>query len=114
MIIRAKFYFISIKTNVRIDSSKKVLRSIVNAASYIRNDEFYRNPKMEFVDSKIQNFARYHQERLLQYANGNPILGQNKLCEKKKSFSKKSRPKKIVPQNLNLLFILLFSIDFKY
>lgn len=47
----------------------KVLRGIVNAPWYIRNDNLHRDLKVEFVDDEIGKYARSHENRLLHHVN---------------------------------------------
>jgi hypothetical protein len=42
----------------------KVLRNMVNAPWYIRNDDLHRDLLVDFVTIKIQRFAQKHEERL--------------------------------------------------
>lgn len=59
------------KTNVNIIQTfqNKVLRSIVNAPWYIRNDNLHRDLKMEYVREVIKNYAEKHVQRLHQHVN---------------------------------------------
>jgi hypothetical protein len=41
-----------------------VLRNIVNAPWYIRNNDLHRGLLVDFVTSEIQRFAQKHEERL--------------------------------------------------
>jgi hypothetical protein len=52
---------------------KKVLRNIVTALWYVRNDDIHTTLKMEMVTAEIRRFARKHGERLLHYDNVDPI-----------------------------------------
>lgn len=52
----------------------KVLRGIVNAPWYIRNDDLHRDLKVEFVDKVIQNYAEAHQHRLHHHVNVEAVL----------------------------------------
>jgi len=42
----------------------KVLRNIVSAPWYIRNNDFHRDLEVDVVSSEIQRFAQKHEERL--------------------------------------------------
>jgi len=42
----------------------KVLRNIVNAPWYIRNNDLHRDLEVDGVSSEIQRFAQKHEERL--------------------------------------------------
>lgn len=59
------------KTNVQIIQrfQNKVLRAIVNAPWYIRNDDLHRDLRMDFVDNVIKNFAEAHEYRLHHHVN---------------------------------------------
>lgn len=59
------------KSNIKVIQTfqNKVLRNIVDAPWYIRNDDLHRDLGVEFVDSEIQKFSRSHEERLLQHVN---------------------------------------------
>jgi hypothetical protein len=59
------------KTTIKIIQTfqNKVLRSIVNALWYIRNDNLHRDLNMECVSTAIQKFARSHVLRLQQHDN---------------------------------------------
>jgi hypothetical protein len=43
---------------------KKVLRNMVNAPWYIRNNDLHRDLLVDFVTSEIQRLAQKHEERL--------------------------------------------------
>lgn len=47
----------------------KILRSIVNAPWYIRNDDIHKDLKIAPIAEEIQRFARKHEERLHQHQN---------------------------------------------
>jgi hypothetical protein len=47
----------------------KVLRNIVSAPWYIRNNDFHRDMKVDVVPSEIQRFAQKHEERLHHHEN---------------------------------------------
>lgn len=47
----------------------KVLRNIVNAPWYIRNNELHKDLAIEFVNDEIKKFAKSHEQRLLQHVN---------------------------------------------
>lgn len=59
------------KTNVKIIQTlqNKVLRSIVNAPWYIRNDDLHRDLKIEHVNEVIRCHAMKHDLRLRQHEN---------------------------------------------
>lgn len=59
------------KTNIKIIQTfqNKILRSIVNAPWYIRNDNLHRDLKMELVADEIKNHARKHLQRLHEHEN---------------------------------------------
>lgn len=59
------------KTNVQIIQcfQNKVLRGIVNAPWYIRNDNLHRDLRMEYVSEEIQKQARKHVQRLSRHQN---------------------------------------------
>ena len=59
------------KTNIKIIQTfqNKVLRSIVNAPWYIRNDNLHRDLRMELVVDEIKQHARKHLQRLHQHEN---------------------------------------------
>jgi hypothetical protein len=46
-----------------------VLRNMVNAPWYIRNNDLHRDLLVDFVSSEIQRFAQKHEERLHYHAN---------------------------------------------
>lgn len=47
----------------------KVLRNIVDAPWYLRNDDIHRDLKMDTVDQTITKFARSHEQRLHNHVN---------------------------------------------
>ena len=47
----------------------KVLRGIVNAPWYIRNDNLHRDLQMEYVSEEIKNYANKHIQRIYQHQN---------------------------------------------
>lgn len=47
----------------------KILRSIVNAPWYIRNDDIHKDLKIAPIAEEIQRLARKHEERLHQHQN---------------------------------------------
>ena len=47
----------------------KVLREIVNAPWYLRNDNLHRDLEMEFVFKEIYKFAESHEKRLHHHVN---------------------------------------------
>lgn len=59
------------KTNSKIIQTfqNKVLRSIVNAPWYIRNDDLHRDLKIETVSEVVKNFATKHEQRLHKHMN---------------------------------------------
>ena len=54
------------KSNIDIIQrfQNKILRSIVNAPWYIRNNDLHRDLEVDAVFSEIQRFAQKHEERL--------------------------------------------------
>ncbi len=59
------------KTNVKMIQTfqNKVLRNIVNAPWYIRNEDLHRDLKMEYIDEVIKYYAFKHDSRLRQHEN---------------------------------------------
>ena len=59
----------------------KVLRNIVDAPWYIRNDDLRRDLQMEMVTNEIGKFAKKHEERILHHFNVEAIqlLGNSEL-----------------------------------
>lgn len=59
------------KSNIEIIQrfQNKVLRGIVNAPWYIRNDDLHRDLRIEFVNKVIQKFAEAHEQRLHHHVN---------------------------------------------
>lgn len=59
------------KSNINIiqQFQNKVLRSIVNAPWYIRNDDLHRDLQVEHVTTVVQKFAESHKQRLLHHVN---------------------------------------------
>ena len=59
------------KTNVKIIQTfqNKVLRCIVDAPYYIRNDNLHRDLKMETVDDEIKKIATKHAQKLRDHEN---------------------------------------------
>jgi hypothetical protein len=51
----------------------KVLRDIVNAPWYVRNEDFHRDLNMQMVTAAIRHFARKHEARLHQHVNDEAI-----------------------------------------
>lgn len=47
----------------------KVLRNIVNAPWYIRNDNIHKDLEMVTINNEIINYARCHEKRLHQHVN---------------------------------------------
>ena len=61
------------QSNIRIiQFQNKVLRNMVNAPSYIRNNDLHRDLEVDVVSSEIQKFAQKHKERL-HHENTEPI-----------------------------------------
>jgi hypothetical protein len=56
----------TIQSNIDIIQrfQNKILRNIVNAPWYIRNNDLHRDLEVEVVSSEIQRFAQKHEERL--------------------------------------------------
>lgn len=67
----------------------KVLRSIVNAPWYIRNDTIHRDLKVETVEEVIKKYAVKHVSRLQQHSN----LEILKLCDKREEIRRLKRTK---------------------
>ncbi|KAL1497326.1 hypothetical protein ABEB36_008308 [Hypothenemus hampei] len=59
------------KNNIEIIQrfQNKVLRTIVNAPWYCRNSDLHRDMEMDTVRQTIHNFARRHEQRLLDHTN---------------------------------------------
>lgn len=59
------------KSNVKMIQTfqNKVLRNVVNAPWYIRNEDLHRDLGVEYVEKEIHKFARSHEARLLQHQN---------------------------------------------
>ena len=59
------------KTNIKIIQTfqNKVLRGIVNAPWYIRNDNLHRDLQIEYVNDEIRKFATKHIQRLREHQN---------------------------------------------
>ena len=47
----------------------KVLRGIVDAPWYIRNDNLHKDLNVEMVDKEVKKFAQSHEQRLLKHVN---------------------------------------------
>ena len=62
----AQLWGCSKKSNVKLTEAfqNKVLRGIINAPWYIRNDDIHRDLKMELVSEEIKISARKHEHRL--------------------------------------------------
>jgi hypothetical protein len=50
-----------------------VLRNMVIAPWYIRNNDLHRDLLVDFVSSEIQRFAQKHEERLHHHVNNEAI-----------------------------------------
>lgn len=59
------------KSNIEIIQTfqNKVLRTIVNAPWFVRNEDIHRDLSIENVASEIKKFARSHEQRLLHHVN---------------------------------------------
>lgn len=59
------------KTNTQIiqQFQNKVLRGIVNAPWYIRNDDLHRDLNIQVVSEIIKKYAEAHQQRLHHHVN---------------------------------------------
>lgn len=59
------------KSNIQIIQrfQNKVLRGIVNAPWYIRNEDIHRDLKMDFVTKVVQKYAEAHEHRLHYHVN---------------------------------------------
>lgn len=59
------------KSNIEIIQrfQNKVLRGIVNAPWYVRNDDLHRDLQIEFVHSIIKKYAEAHEKRLHHHVN---------------------------------------------
>lgn len=83
------------QSNIKIIQTfqNKVLRGIVNAPWYIRNEDLHRDLKMEYVDKVIQKNARSHEGRLHQHDNIEAIQLLDNLSQRR-------RLKRIKPHEL--------------
>jgi hypothetical protein len=71
---------------------KKVLRRMVNAPCYIRNNDLHRDLQVDVVTSEIQRFAQKHEGRLHHHENVEAIQLSDNTCilrilQRKKLFS---------------------------
>lgn len=59
------------KSNIEIIQrfQNKVLRNIVNAPWYVRNNELHKDLEVEFVSEEIKKYAKSHEQRLLHHVN---------------------------------------------
>jgi hypothetical protein len=69
----------------------KVLRIIVSARWYIRNNDLHRDLEVDVVSSEIQRFAQKQEERLHHHENVEAIqlldnMGIVRRLQKKKTF----------------------------
>ena len=69
----------------------KVLRNIVKAPWYIRNNDLHRDVEADFVSSEIQRFAQKREERLHHHENHEAIhlldnMGIVRRVQRKKPF----------------------------
>jgi hypothetical protein len=69
----------------------KVLRNIVKAPWYIRNNDLHRDLEVDVVSSEIQRFAQKHEERLHHHENVEAIqlldnVGIVRRLQRKKPF----------------------------
>ena len=72
----------------------KVLRGIVNAPQYIRNDELHKDPEVDVVDNVIKKYAHIHQQRLQQCVNSEVLqLLDNAAIERR---LKRTKPFELV------------------
>ena len=58
----------------------KVLRHMVNAPWYIRNNDLHRDLQVYIVSSEIQRFAQKHEGRLHRHENIEPIQLLDNMC----------------------------------
>ena len=71
-------------------SETKVLRDIVNAPWYIRNDELHKDLEVDIVDNVIKKYTQIHQQRLQQCVNSEILqLLDNAAIERR---LKKTKP----------------------
>ena len=69
----------------------KVLRNMVNAPWYVRNNDLHRDLQVNVVSCEIQRFTQKHEERLHHHENGEAILlldnaGIVRRLQRKKTF----------------------------
>jgi len=69
----------------------KVLRNVVNAPWYIRNNDLHRDLEVDVVSSEIQRFVEKHEERLRHHENAEAIqlldnMGIVRRLQRKKPF----------------------------
>jgi hypothetical protein len=69
----------------------KILRNIISAPWYIRNNDLHRDLEVKVVSSEIQSFAQKHEERLHHHENVEAIqlldnMGIARRLERKKPF----------------------------
>ena len=64
------------KSNIKIIQifKNKILRIIVNALWYIRNEKIHRELKVPSVEDEIRTFASKYQKRLKKHQNGKELL----------------------------------------
>ena len=55
--------------NIILRFQNRVLRGIVNAPWYIRNDNLHKDLDVETVDSVIKKYAQSHEKRLQRHIN---------------------------------------------
>lgn len=76
------------KSNIQIIQrfQNKVLRNIVNAPFYIRNDDLHRDLGVECVQNEIHRFAKKHEDRLHHHTNPEttPLLDHTNLVRRLK------------------------------
>lgn len=87
------------KTNAKIIQTfqNKVLRSIVNAPWYIRNEDLHRDLKMEYINEEIKKHALRHVVSLQHH--GNPYIRQmvdNPIAERR---LQRTKPMDLVNQS---------------
>jgi hypothetical protein len=58
----------------------KVLRHMVNASWYIRNNDLHRDLQVDVVSSEIQRFAQKNEERLHHHENAEAIQLLDNTC----------------------------------
>lgn len=84
------------KTNLKIIQTfqNKVLRGIVNAPWYIRNDDIHKDLRMEPVDKEIRKHAESHEKRLLLHENIEAIQLLDNSNQKRRL--KRTKPHELV------------------